>query len=222
MVEETVARFGRLDLLVNSAGICILGPVVDFRVEDWDALMVINLRGTFLCCRAAVRQMLSQGGHAQIINVVSNEGFDAHPTVAAYDASKHALIGFTRALRQEVQPRGIRVSALCPMSVDTGMRREVFPNAADSRWLDPGGSPRRPSSWRPGRSSAGSGRWSSASTRNSGAKPSGRYTIQRMRRWMARPLILSIIHPSETRFVRNDIDGKLCWRNMIRCIRRRF
>jgi NAD(P)-dependent dehydrogenase (short-subunit alcohol dehydrogenase family) len=137
MVRETVGRYGRLDILVASAGICILGPVKEFRVADWDRLMATNARGTFLCCREAVRQMLAQEGTSQIINVVSNQGIDSVPNVAAYGATKHAVMGFTRSLNQEVQPLGIRVSALCPMLVDTKMRRDLFPDADGSRWLDP-------------------------------------------------------------------------------------
>ena len=137
MVRETVRRYGRLDILVTSAGISILGPIVDFRVQDWDRLMAVNARGTFLCCREAVRQMVSQPERGQIINVVSNQGIDSAPNVAAYGATKHAVMGFTRALNQEVQPLGIRVTALCPMPVDTTMRRDLFPDADGSRWLDP-------------------------------------------------------------------------------------
>ena len=137
MVHETGGPFGRLDILVTSAGICIVGPVKEFRVEDWDLLMAVNARGTFLTCREAVRQMLTQEGTSQIINVVSNQGIDSAPNVAAYGATKHAVMGFTRSLNQEVQPLGIRVSALCPMLVDTKMRRDLFPGADGSRWLDP-------------------------------------------------------------------------------------
>lgn len=137
MVRETARRFGRLDILATSAGICILGPVRDFGVENWDRLMAVNARGTFLCCREAVRQMVLQPKRGQIINVVSNQGIDSAPNVAAYGATKHAVMGFTRALNQEVQPLGIRVTALCPMLVDTTMRRDLFPDADGSRWLDP-------------------------------------------------------------------------------------
>jgi len=137
IVCETVRGLGRLDILVTSAGICILGPIVDFRAQDWDRLMAVNARGTFLCCREAVRQMVLQPERGQIINVVSNQGIDSAPNVAAYGATKHAVMGFTRALNQEVQPLGIRVTALCPMPVDTKMRRDLFPDADGSCWLDP-------------------------------------------------------------------------------------
>jgi len=137
MVKEITDQLGRLDILVNSAGIGILGLVVDFSVEDWDKQMAVNARGTFLCCREAVRQMLKQDGNSQIINVVSNHGIASFPTAASYGASKKAVMGLTRSLAQEVQAKGIRVSALCPMPADTEMRRELFPDRDLSTYLKP-------------------------------------------------------------------------------------
>jgi len=137
MVRETVDRYGKLDILVHSAGISILGQVVDFSADDWDSLMAVNARGTFLCCREAARQMLKQKGNGQIINIVSNQGIASAATAACYGASKHAMIGLTRAFAKEVQPLGIRVSALCPMPSDTAMRRNQFPDRDPSSWLDP-------------------------------------------------------------------------------------
>lgn len=137
MMKKVVSEFGRLDILVNSAGISILGPVLDFTVEDWDRQMAVNARGTFLCCREAVRQMLTQDGNSQIINIVSNQGVTSVANVASYGASKHGVMGFTRSLNLEVQPKGIRVSALCPMPVLTKMREECLPDRDWSLCLDP-------------------------------------------------------------------------------------
>ena len=135
--RDVVARFGQLDILVNSAGISWLGLTVDSSTDDWDNLMAVNARGTFLCCREAVKQMLTQESRGQIINVVSFQGIDSRPRVGLYGATKHAVMGFTRSLAQEVQPEGIRVAALCPMPVDTEMRREQFPDKDLSSYMDP-------------------------------------------------------------------------------------
>jgi len=110
---------------------------VEASVEDWDEVMNVNARGTFICCREAVKQMLKQEGRGQIINVVSFQGIDSRPRVGVYGASQHAVIGLARSLAQEVQPEGIRVSSLCPMPVDTEMRRELFPGKDLSTYLEP-------------------------------------------------------------------------------------
>jgi 3-oxoacyl-[acyl-carrier protein] reductase len=135
--KETVKHWGCIDILVNAAGFCVLGPVEEATLEDWDRTMDVNAKGIFLCCREAVRQMLTQQGKGQIINIVSYQGIDSRPNVGIYGASKHAVMGLTRSLIQEVQPSGIRVSALCPMPVRTKMRQDLFPEKDLSTYLDP-------------------------------------------------------------------------------------
>jgi NAD(P)-dependent dehydrogenase (short-subunit alcohol dehydrogenase family) len=124
-VADVVAEFGRLDILVNNAGIHRGHLIVDFPLEDWEAVFAVNLRGTFLCSQAAARQMIAQGGGGCIINMSSASGKKPDPQGAAYCASKSAVIGFTRVLALELGEYGIRVNAVLPGATDTRMLRDV-------------------------------------------------------------------------------------------------
>jgi len=137
LFESVDDRFGKLDILVNNAGICQLGEISSFKVEQWDELMRINARAVFLCCQQAVKRMLSQETRGQIVNIASYTGIVGYPGVSAYCASKHAVMGLSRALAKELQPKGIRVSAICPREVDTRMRRNLFPKEEGGTWLKP-------------------------------------------------------------------------------------
>lgn len=133
---RVVEKFGRLDVLVNSAGVCILGPVTEFRSEDWDYQMQVNVKGVFLCTREALKYMIPRG-RGDIVNLASYTGLRGGATVSAYCSSKHAVVGFGRAVAEEVRKYGIRVTTVCPREVDTRMRRDLFPQADGSRWLRP-------------------------------------------------------------------------------------
>jgi len=135
--KEIVKNYGQIDILVNAAGFCTLGPIVEATVEDWNRTMDVNAKGVFLTCREAVKKMLTQSDGGQIINIVSYQGIDSRPNVGLYGASKHAVMGLTRSLIQEVQSSGIRVSALCPMPVRTKLRKDLFPGKDLSTYLDP-------------------------------------------------------------------------------------
>ena len=124
-VDATVAEFGRLDILVNNAGIHRGHLIVDFPVEDWEAVFAVNMRGTFLCSQAAARQMMAQGDGGCIINMSSASGKKPDPQGAAYCASKSAVIGFTRVLALELGEYGIRANAVLPGATDTKMLRDV-------------------------------------------------------------------------------------------------
>ena len=124
-VDATVAEFGRLDILVNNAGIHRGHLIVDFPVEDWEAVFAVNMRGTFLCSQAAARQMIEQGDGGCIINMSSASGKKPDPQGAAYCASKSAVIGFTRVLALELGEHGIRANAVLPGATDTKMLRDV-------------------------------------------------------------------------------------------------
>jgi NAD(P)-dependent dehydrogenase (short-subunit alcohol dehydrogenase family) len=124
-IDSTVAQFGRLDILVNNAGIHRGHLIVDFPVEDWEAVFAVNMRGTFLCSQAAARQMMAQGDGGCIINMSSASGKKPDPQGAAYCASKSAVIGFTRVLALELGEYGIRANAVLPGATDTKMLRDV-------------------------------------------------------------------------------------------------
>ncbi len=118
LVARTQERFGRLDILVTSAGGASFGPLIESRTEDWDAMIAINLRGTYLCCKHALKLMLAQGrGH--ILNVLSIASHTALPGSAAYTASKFGALGLTKVLAAEVRAQGIKVTAVIPGAVDT-------------------------------------------------------------------------------------------------------
>jgi 3-oxoacyl-[acyl-carrier protein] reductase len=114
MVGESLARLGRLDFLVNNAGIIRAAPFLELEPAMWDQLVSVNLRGPYLCCRAVLPQMIKRGKGA-IVNVSSMAGRSVSNFGGAhYTASKAGLLGLTRHLAKEFGPLGIRVNALCP------------------------------------------------------------------------------------------------------------
>jgi len=130
--------FHALDILVNNAG--ITGPVsraADMDIAAWDETMAINVRGTLLCIKYAVPRMRARGG-GSIINMSSLMGLRGSPMRAAYTASKHAVIGITDAVAQEVGVDNIRVNALCPGAVNGALMQRVIASrvAAEGRSAD--------------------------------------------------------------------------------------
>ncbi len=130
--------FHALDILVNNAG--ITGPVsraADMDIAAWDETMAINVRGTLLCIKYAVPRMRARGG-GSIINMSSLMGLRGTPMRAAYTASKHAVIGITEAVAQEVGVDNIRVNALCPGAVNGALMQRVIASrvAAEGRNAD--------------------------------------------------------------------------------------
>jgi 3-oxoacyl-[acyl-carrier protein] reductase len=112
------ADFGGVDILINNAGIGIFAPVESMSVEDFRAVLETNVFGVFYCCHEAIPLMKQRGG-GYIINISSLAGTNAHPEMAAYNASKFGLNGFSEALMQEVRHDGIKVSYIMPGSVNT-------------------------------------------------------------------------------------------------------
>jgi 3-oxoacyl-[acyl-carrier protein] reductase len=120
MVDAAYATFGRVDVLVNNAGIFTQSLLEDLPVADWDRVLAVNLRGTFLCIRFVLPRMLAQGSGV-IINVASQLGQIGGTEVAHYSASKAGVIGLTKALAREVATRGVRVNAIAPGPILTDM-----------------------------------------------------------------------------------------------------
>jgi NAD(P)-dependent dehydrogenase (short-subunit alcohol dehydrogenase family) len=120
MIKETVASYGRIDVLVNNAGVSLQRPAESTTLAEWERVMRINLTGPFLTCREAGNQMLKQGEGA-IINISSVAGLLAVSDRSAYNASKSGLIGLTRTLAAEWGGHGVRVNAVCPGWVKTPM-----------------------------------------------------------------------------------------------------
>lgn len=115
---EIVSDAGGIDILVNNAGIGIFAPVESMSVEDFRAVLETNVFGVFYCCHETIPIMKQRGG-GYIINISSLAGTNAHPKMAAYNASKFGLNGFSEALMQEVRHDGIKVSYIMPGSVNT-------------------------------------------------------------------------------------------------------
>lgn len=124
-IAKTVERFGRLDGLVNNAGVIKLDTALDINVHDWHRQFDVNVRGLFACCQLAARQMIAQGTGGAIVNIASNAGKVGYPNMAAYNATKAAVISITRSLSNEWAPYRINVNAVCPGGVDTPMLLEV-------------------------------------------------------------------------------------------------
>jgi NAD(P)-dependent dehydrogenase (short-subunit alcohol dehydrogenase family) len=128
--------FNKLDIVVNNAGIGVFKNMVNFSMKEYDHLMSVNLRGTFLCCRKAVRTMIpNKKGY--IINIVSAAGFRGYAGQSAYGASKHGIMGFTKALAIEAQEHNVRVSAILPGAVDTGLIPDARPDIAKADLIQP-------------------------------------------------------------------------------------
>jgi NAD(P)-dependent dehydrogenase (short-subunit alcohol dehydrogenase family) len=118
MAERVLAEFGGVNILVNNAGIFTQALVQDMPVADWDRVLAVNLRGTFLCTRALLGQMLERGS-GRVINIASQLGQIGGVEVAHYAASKAAVIGFTKSVAREVAHRGVLVNAIAPGPVNT-------------------------------------------------------------------------------------------------------
>lgn len=119
LFSETENKFGRIDILVNSAGRGLKSEVFDISYDDWLSVIHTNLTGVFLCTREAVRKMKQKKIKGHIITVSSIAGLFGAPTYAAYCASKHGTTGFMRSLKWELRKYGIKVSTIYPARVDT-------------------------------------------------------------------------------------------------------
>lgn len=128
-------RFGKLDILVNAAGIEIEKTIEETTLADWNRIFAVNVTGTFLVSKYAL-PLLRKSGAGSIINFGSYDGFIADPGLAAYCATKGAVHALTRAMACDHGPDGIRVNAICPGYVDTPMLRSFFREHGDIRTLE--------------------------------------------------------------------------------------
>jgi 3-oxoacyl-[acyl-carrier protein] reductase len=127
LVRRTIEQWGRLDIVVNNAGIGAFGPLAEATTEQWDRIMAVNARAPFLLCREAI-PYLRQQPRSFIINITSVVGVKGYANQALYSASKHAVMGMSKALAKEVQQDGIRVHAVCPGGVDTDLAGQARPD----------------------------------------------------------------------------------------------
>jgi 3-oxoacyl-[acyl-carrier protein] reductase len=123
LIEQVRGALGEIDVLVNNAGVFIARPLDELTLEDWDVTMATNLRSLYLTTRLALPGMRARR-HGTIVNVASLAGRNGFVGGSAYSASKHAVLGFSRSLMLEVRKDNVRVIAICPGSVATGMLRD--------------------------------------------------------------------------------------------------
>ncbi|MEV5361139.1 SDR family oxidoreductase [Micrococcus luteus] len=124
-VDEVIAAYGRIDILVNSAGVVMLAPAEDLSLTAWDKTIDINLKGTFLVCQSVGRHMLAAGGGA-IVNMASQAATVALDQHVAYCASKFGVVGVTKVLAAEWGGRGVRVNTISPTVVLTDLGRKAW------------------------------------------------------------------------------------------------
>lgn len=125
-VEVSAKRLGRLDVLVNSAGLREIVPVIDLTLEEWNRVMGVNVTGTFLMSQAFARHVLAAKSNGAIVNLASTLGVVAAPARAAYTASKHAVVGLTKEMAMEFGEHGIRVNAVGPGVTRTPLTERYF------------------------------------------------------------------------------------------------
>jgi 2-deoxy-D-gluconate 3-dehydrogenase len=145
-MEQTLARFGRLDILINNAGTIRRTPAVDYSLEDWNAVIQINLTSIFSLSQLAGRQMIAQG-RGKIVNIASLLSFQGGIGVPAYAASKGGVAQLTKALANEWAPKGINVNAIAPgymrtdnttaLQKDETRNRQILERIPANRWGEP-------------------------------------------------------------------------------------
>lgn len=127
-VEAAVAKveegLGPVDVLVNNAGIDVIGPFLQSREEDWDRIMAVNLKGVFVCCQVVAPGMVERG-YGKIVNIGSDAGRVGSSGEAVYSATKGGVIAFTKTLARELASSGVRVNCVCPGPTDTALLAQV-------------------------------------------------------------------------------------------------
>jgi 3-oxoacyl-[acyl-carrier protein] reductase len=134
LVERVIGHFGRVDALVNNAGLTMVGPFLEIEPPDWDAVIRTDLTAAFHTCRAVLPSMVERGS-GTIVNIASRLGQIGVAETAAYSAAKAGLLGLTRALAREFGPSGIRVNAVAPGVTVTGMTTDLVDSEEGRRRL---------------------------------------------------------------------------------------
>jgi len=127
LYAAAMARFGRIDILVNNAGIAAAAPVQDIAVEQWDRIIGVHLRGTFLMTREVLPQMYARGS-GRIINTASQLAYKGAPGFSHYTAAKGAILSFTRSVAIEIGDRGITINCVAPGATRTPILKDVPPD----------------------------------------------------------------------------------------------
>jgi len=127
IVRAASASLGRIDVLINNAGIAPKTPFLETTTEDWDRAIAVNLRGMFLVARAVGRLMAADGAGGTIVNMASTNALGGEERYAAYNASKGGVLQLTRTMAVELGDKGIRVNCLCPGFIDTPLNRSLEP-----------------------------------------------------------------------------------------------
>jgi len=127
MVEKTVETYGKLDIAYNNAGLGrgIGVPTADYKEEDWDITLSINLKGVWLCMKYEIQQMLKQESRGVIVNTASVSGLSPHPADPAYVSSKFGCVGLTKTAALEYAKAGIRINCVCPGPIKTALFEKV-------------------------------------------------------------------------------------------------
>lgn len=132
-VSQAIETFGRIDVLVNNAGVWGLAPAVEIEESEWDKVVDVNLKGPWLCAKHVAQRMIEQGDGGRIINISSSAGLVGWKNSAHYAASKHGVIGLTKTLALELAEDDITVNAICPGSIDTDMPKAGLKSAIEEQ-----------------------------------------------------------------------------------------
>jgi NAD(P)-dependent dehydrogenase (short-subunit alcohol dehydrogenase family) len=125
LVNESAASLGRIDVLINNAGIAKRARFIDLTPQEWDETIAVNLRGMFLVAQGVVREMLADGQGGAIVNMASTNALGGEEEFAHYNASKGGVLQLTRTMAVELGPSGIRVNCVCPGFIDTPLNRHL-------------------------------------------------------------------------------------------------
>ncbi len=136
LFEAAQEKFGKIDLLVNNAGMGIFKPLAETSLEDWNKVISTNLTGAFLCARTAFEMMKGNDG-GTIVNIASVVGIKGYPNQGAYTASKHGMVGLTKVLAEEGREFKIRAHVICPGGVATEMVRKSRPDLNPEEIIQP-------------------------------------------------------------------------------------